>query len=295
MHALLALALLAAQPDSADAGLRIVLGAEAALRGEAVPGILLASTPDGRTRAATLRVTSASPALLWWRASAGAACPDTARGEPELAAGHLVGGDDAFYFCARPRTDAPLRLVARMRAGTGSSTAVAELPAPARGGISPLWIAVLTALLGLGSGILVNYFTSRNQLRADLARRQQEFDAVEREKRMEIVGALNRSLIADVQHAVQRLRELADSKTRRPEDEWVLPRGGMEVVGKTRTLREFLETGDGKEDFGRLQRVYALMGQHNRAIQPDQPLGARRDLARRTLAAIEQELSSGGE
>ncbi|HEU0016219.1 MAG TPA: hypothetical protein VFQ45_21245 [Longimicrobium sp.] len=303
MHVLLAAALLLAQADSADAGLRMVLGADAARPDEPVPGILLVSTPDGRTRPATLRVTSASPARLWWRAGAGAACPDTARGEPEIAAGHLVGGDDAFYFCARPRTRAPLRLVASVRAGAGAATTVAELPAPARGGMSAFGSAAVGALLGLISGIAVNYATAWNQRKADREQRDHERETAERKqrmetenaeraKRLEILDALRAGVIQELQDAAHLLSGYVLSKPAPKEHPVIVACAGLQAALDTPLTRGFLET-EGAADLERFTRAFELLADYNDTVRVEESPRVRRDVARQTVEELQSVLTPG--
>lgn len=276
----------AAVPDDGDV-LHVLLGADRA--GERpVPGVVLVSLPDSVLGAATLRLASAAPARLWWRGSAAEACADSARGGPVLDLPRLSAGE--AYFCARPVGGGPLRLAATLRAGTLVSTAVAELARAGRGGISPTLMAVLTALLGLVSGIVVNHFTARNQLRSDLAKRRQELDAEERGKRLQVVGAVHGSLLAEIQRALLELREYAASPPPPAEAERVLKVGGIQVVMTTEVVRAFLEDGEGRQDFERLRRIYALMGGYNRAVRHEPDLVKRRALARRTAEEIEAQL-----
>jgi hypothetical protein len=287
---LAAFQLVAAPPaDAPVSALRLILGAESASRGEGVPGVILVQTSAAADADAALLLTSAAPARLWWRAAPEEGCADHPRGEPVLTLAAPVA--DALYFCARPEEDGPLRLAATFGTGIASAVAVSDVPRARPGGFSPAGLALVTALLGLGSGILVNYFTSRNQLRNELARRRQEMDAAEREKRIQVVGAVHASLLTEIQRALHALREYAGSEPRQPERDPVVTIGGMQVVMETELVRTFMER-EHDADFQRLRRIYTLLSEYNRRVRHEEQPAARRALARRTVDEIEAQTTA---
>lgn len=264
---------------------RVVLAATEAHRMEAVPGMLIVTSVD--TGAASLRLTTAAPARAWWRSNSEQGCPNDPRGEPVLVRRIRLVEGDAFYFCVRPETDAPLRVVATARIGSRAATTVAVVPRNAGSGLSTGGLAVLTAILGLVSGIAVNYATSRNQLRNDLAKQEQENRAREREKRLQLVEDVNKSILVQLQRAMLDLRAYADSPVPPAEHPPQLKLGGMQIVKNNELVKNFFESGEGKADFDRLKRVHDLLSDFNLKVRNEDDLAARRRLALNIMEAVE--------
>jgi hypothetical protein len=204
-----------------------------------------------------VRLDSPSDLKLWFR-EPGESCEQARAANRHVWHGE-ISGDTLLYACGTlsERGSFPLLAIGQLRtSGSGVTRFVVATRVAARGSWSPgpLVFAVLTALFGVGSGLLTYY------MQQVLSRREQR-----KTNQSELVRKLGEELSPEIKRNVELITSYL-SGTRK--DAPILQTRGHNVILGDRGVMSFLRgEKDRMEYLGRLDRLYALTRSYNRSAR----------------------------